>query len=139
MTDIKALLAAYGNWCNNNNDNLTCKSPSELIMQSAPHADASELRVAKYDSAGFITDDLALQIDGLMLELITYSPIIGECLKRKYIKGQSPEHIAHKYLTRLKYADGSTRKVSKHKASEYLAHGEGFIEYGLNNACNSTL
>lgn len=127
MMDIKELLLAWGAWCRDDHAGLDCKSPSEMIMRSAPHADATETApVAHYQSA-HISDDMALRIDRIVLTLCKYKPVEGKCLRMRYIHGQYPEQIANTYLTELKYGKDSKRKVSKYKASEYIASAEGFI------------
>lgn len=127
INDIQEVLRAYGAWCRDDHMSLDCKSPSEMIMRSAPHAEVSETApVTRYQSA-YISDDTALRIDRIVTVLCKYKPIEGECLRMKYIDGKYPEEIAHSYLSELKYGKGSNRKVSKYKASEYIASAEGFI------------
>lgn len=127
MMDIKELLLAWGAWCRDDHMSLDCKSPSEMIMRSAPHAEASESSpVTRYQS-DYISDDMALMIDRIFATLCKYKPIEGKCLRLRYIDGHYPEKIAATYLSDLKYGKDSNRKVSKYKASEYIASAEGFI------------
>jgi len=125
--DIKELLESYGAWCRADSNNLDCKSPSEMIMRSAPHAEVSETSPVTRCQADYISDDMALKIDRIVGLLIDYKPLEGECLRLRYIKGQYPEEIAQTYLSDLKYGKGSKRKVGKYKASEYIASAEGFV------------
>lgn len=125
--DIKELLLAWGAWCRDDHMSLDCKSPSEMIMRSAPHAEVSETApVTRYQS-DYISDDMALRIDRIVMTLCKYKPIEGKCLRLRYITGHYPEKIAATYLSELKYGKDSNRKVSKYKASEYIASAEGFI------------
>lgn len=127
INDIQEVLRAYGAWCRDDHMSLDCKSPSEMIMRSAPHAEASETSPVTRCQSDYISDDMALRINHIMSILVDYKPIEAECLKLKYIDGKYPEEIAHTYLSKLKYGKGSNRKVSKYKASEYIASAEGFI------------
>lgn len=127
MIDIKELLLAWGAWCRDDHMGLDCKSPSEMIMRSAPHADATETAPVTRYQIDYISDDMALRIDRIVTVLCKYKPIEGKCLRMRYINRQYPEHIANTYLSDLKYGKDSKRKVSKYKASEYIASAEGFI------------
>lgn len=134
MMDIKELLLAWGAWCRDDHMSLDCKSPSEMIMRSAPHAEVSETApVTRYQS-DYISDDMALRIDRIVMTLCKYQPVEGKCLRLRYITGHYPEKIAGTYLTELKYGKGSKKKVSKYKASEYIASAEGFILKGILDA-----
>ena len=127
INDIQEVLHAWGAWCRDDSMSLDCKSPSEMIMRSAPHAEASETATVTRCQSDYISDDMALRIDRIVTVLLKYKPIEGKCLRMRYIQGKYPEHIAHTYLSELKYGKGSKRKVSKYKASEYIASAEGFV------------
>lgn len=125
--DIKDLLLAWGEWCRDDYMSLDCKSPSEMIMRSAPHAEVSESSPVASYQIDYISDDMALRIDRIVTVLCKYKPIEGRCLRMRYIDNKYPEHIASTYLSELKYGKDSKRRVSKYKASEYIASAEGFI------------
>lgn len=131
MDDIKDKLRAYGKWCRQDSHGLGCKSPSEMIMKSAPHADAVELRIARYDDTQHMTDDEAMKIDRIIVALLRHAPITANCLKRRYIELHTAEEIAHKYLTPIKYGKDDKRKVSKHVANQYISKAEGFVECAI--------
>lgn len=127
INDIQEVLTAYGAWCRDDHMSLDCKSPSEMIMRSAPHAEVSETAPVTRCQSDYISDDTALRIDRIVAVLCKYKPIEAKCLRMRYIHGKYPEEIAHSYLSELKYGKGSSRKVSKYKASEYIASAEGFV------------
>lgn len=134
IDDIQDVLRAYGAWCRDDHMGLDCKSPSEMIMRSAPHAEVNETSPVTSYQTTYISDDMALLIDSIISVLCRYKPIEGKCLRMRYIDGKYPEYIAHTYLSELKYGKGSNRKVSKYKASEYIAGAEGFVLKGILDA-----
>lgn len=67
MSDTVELLKAWGQWSRDNH-NLGCKSPSLMLMRSAPHKDKLDAptRVAQL---AYISDDDALRVDDAVADL----------------------------------------------------------------------
>ena len=125
-SDIKRIIMSWANWARQQ-DGLGFKSPSKMLINSAPEVDASDYNVgARYDSDLFISDEKALVIDRIIGILLKAHPIDGECLVLRYLHGQYPKQIAQDYLTDIKYGKNSHRTVSEYVAVRHIAFAEGF-------------
>ncbi|WP_413520609.1 antiterminator Q family protein [Psychrobacter glacincola] len=67
MSDTVELLKAWGQWSRDNH-NLGCKSPSLMLMRSAPHKDKSDAPT-KVAQLTYISDDDALRVDDAVADL----------------------------------------------------------------------
>lgn len=124
MSDIQSILRAWGKWSQvYHNHEMGYGQPMEAIMRGAPVADVGELRVARYDSADFISDDKALVVDRIVGNLCRIHPIAGQCLRLRYERGMTPDKIAKGYLSELE-----GKSVGRYKASQYIATAEGFVD-----------
>jgi len=146
--DIKELLEAYGAWCRADSNNLDCKSPSEMIMRSAPHADASETSPVTRCQADYISDDMALKIDRIVGDLeshnelpsvvldyaietdntkLIHQSVLCEVIKLRFHGNLKPQDIADK-LNR----DFKKRIFNRINVEKLIERGMGFIEGQLN-------
>ena len=125
-SDIKIILASWGNWARQQ-DGLGFKSPSKMLINSAPEVDASEYVAGnRYDSDLFISDEKAMIVDRIVGTLLKAHEIEGHCLVLRYVHGKYPKQIAQDYLTEIKYGKNSQRTVSEYVAVKNIAFGEGF-------------
>ena len=127
MSDIKDLLLAWGHWANDHHDSLACKSPSEMLMRSAPHADASE-KVVKTSQVAYISDESALMVDKAVGKLARHSVLLWAVLRLHYQFNWSLRKIAKDHLTPLEYPNGESKKVHHTIAEKLLERAVGVIE-----------
>ena len=126
-SDIRRILLAWASWARQQ-DGLGFKSPSKMLINSAPEVDSSDYGVgARYDKDLFISDEKALIIDRIIGILLKAHPIDGHCLVLRYVNGKYPKQIAQDYLTEIKYGKNSQRTVSEYVAVRHIAAGEGFV------------
>lgn len=125
-SDIRRILLAWASWARQQ-DGLGFKSPSKMLINSAPECDSSEHGVgARYDSDLFISDEKAMIVDRIVGTLLKAHEIEAQCLVLRYLHGQYPKQIAQGYLTEIKYGKGSHRTVSEYVAVKNIAFAEGF-------------
>ena len=126
-SDIRRILLAWASWARQQ-DGLGFKSPSNMLINSAPEVDSSDYGAgARYDSDLFISDEKALIVDRIVGTLLKAHNIEGECLVLRYVHGKYPKQIAQGYLTEIKYGKGSQRTVSEYVAVKNIALAEGYI------------
>ena len=126
-SDIRRILLAWANWARQQ-DGLGFKSPSKMLINSAPEVDSCDYGVgSRYDSDLFISDEKALIIDRIIGTLLKAHEIEGQCLVLRYLHGQYPKQIAQNYLTEIKYGKDSHRTVSEYVATKNVALAEGYI------------
>lgn len=126
-SDIRRIIMAWASWARQQ-DGLGFKSPSKMLINSAPEVDSSDYGVgARYDSDLFISDEKALIVDRIVGILLKAHNIEGECLVLRYVHGKYPKQIAQDYLTEIKYGKNSQRTVSEYVAVRHIAFAEGFI------------
>ena len=126
-SDIRRILLAWASWARQQ-DGLGFKSPSKMLINSAPEVDASEYGAgSRYDSDLFISDEKALIIDRIIGTLLKAHEIEGQCLVLRYLHGQYPKQIAQNYLTEIKYGKDSHRTVSEYVATKNIALAEGYV------------
>ncbi|MGO3281546.1 MAG: antiterminator Q family protein [Psychrobacter sp.] len=125
-SDIKIIIASWGNWARQQ-DGLGFKSPSKMLINSAPEVDSSDYGAgSRYDKDLFISDEKAMIVDRIIGTLLKAHNIEGECLVLRYVYGKYPKQIAQGYLTEIKYGKNSQRTVSEYVAVKNIAFGEGF-------------
>lgn len=126
-SDIRRILLAWANWARQQ-DGLGFKSPSKMLINSAPEVDSCDYGVgSRYDSDLFISDEKALIIDRIIGTLLKAHEIEGQCLVLRYLHGQYPKQIAQDYLTEIKYGKNSQRTVSEYVAVKNIALAEGYV------------
>ena len=126
-SDIKRILLSWGNWARQQ-DGLGFKSPSKMLINSAPEVDSSEYGAgARYDSDLFISDEKAMIIDRIIGILVKAHEVEAQCLLMRYVDGKYPKQIAQGYLTDIKYGKDSHRTVSEYVAVKYISFAEGFV------------
>ena len=126
-SDIRRILLAWASWARQQ-DGLGFKSPSNMLINSAPEVDVSEYGAgSRYDSDLFISDEKALIIDRIIGILLKAHKVEGQCLVLRYLHGQYPKQIAQGYLTDIKYGKNSHRTVSEYVAVKYISFAEGFV------------
>ena len=134
MSDIKGLLLAWGAWANDHHDSLGCKSPSDMLMRSAPFADANE-KPSKGVQVAYISDENALMVDKAVGKLARHSVLLWAVLRLHYQFGWSIRKIAKEHLTPLEYPNDKEKKVHHTVAAQLLERAVGVIEGAmLNNA-----
>lgn len=126
-SDIRRILLAWANWARQQ-DGLGFKSPSKMLINSAPEVDSCDYGVgARYDNDLFISDEKALIVDRIIGTLLKAHEIEGQCLVLRYLHGQYPKQIAQNYLTEIKYGKDSHRTVSEYVATKNIALAEGYV------------
>lgn len=125
--DIKELLSAWGEWANDHHDSLGCKSPSQMLMKSAPFADTNE-KPPKSVQVAYISDEQALMIDKAVGKLARHSVLLWAVLRLRYQFGWSIRRIAKDHLTPLEYPDDKQKTVHHTIAEKLLERAVGIIE-----------
>lgn len=126
-SDIRIILLAWASWARQQ-DGLGFKSPSKMLINSAPEVDSCDYGVgARYDSDLFISDEKALIIDRIIGILLKAHEVEARCLLMRYVDGKYPKQIAQDYLTDIKYGKDSHRTVSEYVAVKYISFAEGFV------------
>lgn len=130
MSDIKDLLLAWGAWANDHHDSLGCKSPSDMLMRSAPFADANE-KPSKGVQVAHISDENALMVDKAVGKLARHSVLLWAVLRLHYQFGWSIRRIAKEHLTPLEYPNDKEKKVAVYHVKPLLAEAMGFVSGAL--------
>ena len=126
-SDIRRILLAWASWARQQ-DGLGFKSPSKMLINSAPEIDSSDYGAgSRYDSDLFISDEKALIIDRIIGILVKAHEVEAQCLLMRYVDGKYPKQIAQGYLTDIKYGKNSHRTVSEYVAVKYISFAEGFV------------
>lgn len=124
--NIEQILTAYGAWCNNHQDALGCKSPTAMLMQSAPHqCKDSAVKAAKRSLVAFISDDDALALNLIMSDLRRHSVLLYNIITLVYVWGQSIRWVTD-------YLNGrSSEKYTRISVGKLLERGHGYIERAM--------
>ena len=118
--DIKEKLEAWGHWANDHGDSLDCKSPSAMLMRSAPFSDKADIpRIGAH--SGYISDDDALMIDRAVGRLARHSVLLWSFIIKHYQYGMSVRQLAREH------------KCTAHKIKAYIERAIGFIDGCLAN------
>lgn len=123
---ITELLAAYGAWVNDDNNDLGCKSPSLMLIKTAPKLCKDSVLSRKRTATLFISDDDALAVDRAMDALIGYSLVLYNIAYLKFVNGRSDRDIAKYYLSSIEYPD-SDKQVPHTAVKPLLTESMGFI------------
>lgn len=129
MTDlsITELLFAYGAWCNDDQVSLNCKSPSLMLMKSAPKQCNDTVKAPSKRMVAFIDDETALTIDRAMKLLRERHLVLYHVVRYYFIYNWTVLDIAEDYLTILEYGKDSKKKLSSYHTKPLLTEGMGFI------------
>lgn len=123
---ITELLHAYGNWCRDDNNELGCKSPSLMLMRSAPHQCKDSVKAASRRTVAFIDDDDALAIDRAMNKLLRHSVHLHNIVTYHFIYNWSERKIARDYWSDFEYPD-SEKQAGVYHVKPLLNLGIGFV------------
>lgn len=130
MSDLSItdLLFAYGQWVNDDNNELGCKSPSLMLMRSAPKQ-CKDDKPPKRAQVSFISDDDALAIDRAMNALASdslHNYYLYRIIDCYFIGGWSYSRISKEYWSAIEYPCG-TKEVAQYHIKAMVAAGAGFI------------
>lgn len=130
MSDLSItdLLFAYGQWVNDDNNELGCKSPSLILMRSAPKQ-CKDDKPPKRAQVSFISDDDALAIDRAMNALASdslHNYYLYRIIDCYFIGGWSYSRISKEYWSAIEYPCG-TKEVAQYHIKAMVAAGAGFI------------
>ena len=130
MSDLSItdLLFAYGNWVRDDNNELGCKSPSLMLMRSAPKQ-CKDVKPSKQRTVAFISDDDALAIDRAMGALANdslHNYYLYRIIDCYFIGGWSYSRISKEYWSAIEYPCG-TKEVAQYHIKAMVAAGAGFI------------
>ena len=130
MSDLSItdLLFAYGAWVSDDNNELGCKSPSLMLIKSAPKQ-CKDDKPPKRAQVSFISDDDALAIDRAMNALASdslHNYYLYRIIDCYFIGGWSYSRISKEYWSAIEYPCG-TKEVAQYHIKAMVAAGAGFI------------
>lgn len=130
MSDLSItdLLFAYGAWCCDDNNDLGCKSPSLMLIKSAPKL-CKDVKASKQRTVSFISDDDALAIDRAMSALKSdslHTYYLYRILDCYFIGGWSYSRISKDYWSAIEYPCG-TKEVAQYHIKALISEGMGSI------------
>ena len=131
MSDLSItdLLFAYGAWVSDDNNDLGCKSPSLMLMRSAPHQCKDSVKAASRRTVAFISDDDALAIDRAMKALASdslHNYYLYRIIDYYFVGGWSYSRISKEYWSAIEYPC-ETKEVAQYHIKAMVAAGAGFI------------
>lgn len=132
MTDlsITELLFAYGAWVSDDNNELGCKSPSLMLIKSAPKLCKDSVKASKRRVVDFISDDEALAVDRAMNKLMRHSVHLHNIVAYYFIYNYSERKIAKDYWSQFEYPN-SDKEAGVYHVKPLLTQGIGFISGAL--------
>lgn len=126
---ITELMFAYGAWVNDDQVSLNCKSPSLMLMKSAPKQCNDTVKAPSKRVVSFISDDDALAIDRAMDALARdslHNYYLYRIIDYYFIGGWSYSRISKEYWSAIEYPCG-TKEVAQYHIKSMVAAGAGFI------------
>lgn len=134
MSDLSItdLLFAYGAWVSDDNNELGCKSPSLMLIKSAPKLCKNSVKASKRRVVDFISDDEALAVDRAMNKLMRHSVHLHNIITYHFIYNWSVKQIADDYWSQFEYPCGK-KKATNYHVNPLLNHAIGFINCELIN------
>lgn len=128
MSDLSItdLLFAYGAWCNDDNNDLSCKSPNLMLIKTAPKLCKDSVKAAKRSTVAFISDDDALAVDRAMNALMRHSVHLHNIVTYHFVYNWSERKIARDYWSVFEYPCG-TKEAGVYHVKPLLTEGIGFI------------
>lgn len=127
---ITELLFAYGAWVSDDNNELGCKSPSLMLIKSAPKLCKDSVKASKRRVVDFISDDEALAVDRAMNKLMRHSVHLHNILAYYFIYNYSERKIAKDYWSQFEYPN-SDKEAGVYHVKPLLTQGIGFISGAL--------
>lgn len=124
---ITELMFAYGAWVNDDQVSLNCKSPSLMLIKSAPKQCNDTVKAPSKRMVAHITDDEALAVDRAMKLLRERHLVLYHVVRYYFIYNWTVLDIAEDYLTILEYGKDSKKKLSSYHTKPLLTEGMGFI------------
>ena len=133
MSDLSItdLMFAYGAWVSDDNNELGCKSPSLMLIKSAPKLCKDSVKPSKRVTVAYIDDDTAMAIDRAMKLLRERHLVLYHVVRYYFIYNWTVLDIAEDYLTVLEYGKDSKKKLSSYHTKPLLTEGMGFISGAL--------
>lgn len=126
---ITELLEAYGAWVNDDNNDLGCKSPSLMLIKSAPKLCKDSVKPSSRRIVSYISDEDALAIDRAMNALANdslHNYYLYRVIDYYFVGGWSYNRISEDYWSSIEYPCG-TKKVAQYHIKAMVAAGAGFI------------
>lgn len=126
---ISELLHAYGNWVRDDSNELSCKSPSLMLMRSAPKQCKDSVKAASRRTVSYISDEDALAIDRAMNALKNeslHTYYLYRILDCYFIGGWSYKRISEDYWSAIEYPCG-TKQVAQYHIKALISEGMGSI------------
>lgn len=127
MSDIENKLRAWGAWASDNKVGLNCKSPSLMLIKSAPHQCKDSVKGSKHSVAPFITDEDALIVDRAMGDLMRHSVHLYAIVYLHFVKDWAVHRIATDYWSDFEYPCKS-KKATTYHVKPLLSEGIGVIQ-----------
>ena len=131
MSDLSItdLMFAYGAWVSDDNNDLGCKSPSLMLMKSAPKLCKDSLNPSSRRTVSYISDEDALAVDRAMNALKSdslHNYYLYRIIDCYFIGGWSYSRISKEYWSAIEYPCG-TKEVAQYHIKAMVAAGAGFI------------
>lgn len=131
MSDLSItdLLFAYGAWVSDDNNELGCKSPSLMLIKSAPKLCKDSVKPSNRRTVAFISDCDALAIDRAMNALKSdslHTYYLYRILDCYFIGGWSYSRISKDYWSAIEYPCG-TKEVAQYHIKALISEGMGSI------------
>ena len=131
MSDLSItdLMFAYGAWVNDDNSDLGCKSPSLMLIKSAPKQCKDSVKPSSRRTVSYISDEDALAIDRAMKALKNdslHNYYLYRIIDCYFVGGWSYSRISKEYWSAIEYPCG-TKEVAQYHIKAMVAAGAGFI------------
>lgn len=129
MSDLSItdLLFAYGAWVSDDNNELGCKSPSLMLIKTAPKLCSKDsVKASKQRVVCFIDDDEALAVDRAMNRLLRHSVHLHNIVTYYFVYNWSERKIAKDYWSEFEYPN-SDKEAGVYHVKPLLTEGIGFI------------
>ena len=131
MSDLSItdLMFAYGAWVNDDNSDLGCKSPSLMLIKSAPKLCKDSVKPSSRRTVSYISDEDALAVDRAMKALKNdslHNYYLYRIIDCYFVGGWSYSRISKEYWSAIEYPCG-TKEVAQYHIKAMVAAGAGFI------------
>ena len=131
MSDLSItdLMFAYCAWVNDDNSDLGCKSPSLMLIKSAPKQCKDSVKPSSRRTVSYISDEDALAIDRAMKALKNdslHNYYLYRIIDCYFVGGWSYSRISKEYWSAIEYPCG-TKEVAQYHIKAMVAAGAGFI------------
>ena len=128
MSDLSItdLMFAYGAWVNDDNGDLGCKSPSLMLIKSAPKLCKDSVKPSSRRTVSYISDEDALAVDRAMNKLLRHSVHLHNIVTYHFIYNWSERKIARDYWSDFEYPN-SEKQAGVYHVKPLLNLGIGFV------------